>query len=111
MVTIDQIQRGAARFVDQEMLPKMQGKDKWLVTGIVTLLISKLPSIMESAENNEVIKLLGVVEDGKVDLESLITAVRPAMRATPATIQIPMGGSITIKEADIDMLYQHIIQS
>ena len=112
MVSIDQVQRGAARFVEQEMLPKMQGKDKWIVTGIVTIFLSKLPSLLHTAQEKEIIKMLNLVsEDGRVDIESIIEALRPAMRATPATIDIPMGGTVKITEADVDMLYQYIIKS
>lgn len=112
MVSIDQVQRGVAQFVERELLPKMQGKDKWIVTGITTLGLSKLPSLLQTAQGNDVIKVLGIVgEDGYLDMESIIEAVRPAMRATPAIIQIPMGGTVKITEADVDMLYQYIIQS
>ena len=112
MVGMEQIQRGATQYIDREVLPKMQGKDKWIVAGISTMLLSKLPAILNNLAENDMVKILDIFsEDGKVDVESVISAVRPAMRSTPAVIQIPMGGQIKLTEADIDMLYQYIIQS
>ena len=112
MTSIDKIQRGASRFVDMELMPKLAGRDKWIVAGIVTLYIKRLPALIEKAKSREAVKLLDVIgEDNSVDLEAVYNSIKPAAAQTPAAINIPMGGMITITGSDIDSLYNYIMQA
>ena len=112
MISIDQIQRGAARFVDAELMPKLAGRDKWIVAGIVTLYIKRLPALVEQLKSKDAVRLLGVIgEDNRVDLEAVYNSIKPAAAQTPVTVNIPMGGIITITGTDIDILYNCIMQS
>ena len=112
MITIDQIQRGAARFVDTELMPKLAGRDKWIVAGIVTLYIKRLPALVEQIKSKEAVRLLGVIgEDNSVDLEAVYNSIKPAAAQTPVQVNIPMGGTITITGTDIDILYNCIMQA
>lgn len=109
MFSADKIQRGAARFVDVEILPNLEGKDKWIVSGIATLYLSRLPALIQQAKQSPAVKLAGVIsEDGMVDIESILNGVRPAARQTPAVINIPMGGSLRFTEQDLDTLFNYI---
>lgn len=112
MITLDQIQRGAARFVDTELMPKLSGRDKWIVAGVVTLYIKRLPALVEQLKSKEAVRLLGVIgEDNSVDLEAVYNSIKPAAAQTPVQVNIPMGGMITITGTDIDILYNCIMQS
>lgn len=112
MISLDKIQRGATRFVDTELMPKLSGRDKWIVAGVVTLYIKRLPALIEKAKSSEAVKLLDVIgEDNSIDLEAVYNSLKPAAAQTPAAINIPMGGTITITGADIDALYNYIIQA
>lgn len=112
MTSIEKIQRGATRFVDMELMPKLAGRDKWIVAGVVTLYIKRLPALIEKAKSSEALKLLDVIgEDNSIDLEAVYNSVKPAAAQTPAAINIPMSGTITITGADIDALYNYIIQA
>ena len=112
MITLDQIQRGAARFVDTELMPKLAGRDKWIVAGVVTLYIKRLPALVEQLKSKEAIRLLGVIgEDNSVDLEAVYNSIKPAAAQTPVQVNIPMGGTITITGTDLDILYNCIMQA
>lgn len=112
MTAIEKIQRGATRFVDMELMPKLAGRDKWIVAGVVTLYIKRLPALLEKAKSSEAVKLLGVIgEDNSVDIEAVYNSIKPAAAQTPAAINIPMGGTITITSSDIDTLYNYIMQA
>lgn len=112
MLSIDQIQRGAARFVDTELMPKLAGRDKWIVAGVVTLYIKRLPVLVEQLKSKDAVRLLGVIgEDNSVDLEAVYNSIKPAAAQTPVQVNIPMGGTITITGTDIDILYNCIMQS
>lgn len=112
MVAIDKIQKGLVRYADAELLPKMQGKDRWVITGFLTLLAARIPEIVRSAADQPAIKLLGIVgSDGSVDIESLLNSIRPAARQSPAVLSIPFGGDIKFSEADLDTLYSYIVNA
>ena len=112
MTSIDKIQRGASRFVDMELMPKLEGYDKLIVAGVVTLYIKRLPALIEKAKSRVAVKLLDVIgEDNSVDLEAVYNSVKPAAAQTRVTINIPFGGTITITGSDIDTLYNYIMQA
>lgn len=112
MVSVEKIQRGIARYIDAELLPKAEGKDKWILTGISSLYLAKLPNIIQQVKNNPAVKLTGVIsDDGMIDLESLINSVRPAARQSPAIINIPFGGEIRFTEQDLNTIYNYISQA
>lgn len=112
MVTIEQIQRGVSKYVEEQMLPHMQGKDKWMVAGIATLYLSKLPGIMVKLREKEMINVLGLFDDeGKVDAEMIINSIKPVARSTPASFDLPFSNAtITLKAEDLDMILRYITQ-
>ena len=110
MVTIERIQRGLSRYIEEQVLPHMQGKDKWLVAGGATMYLQKLPAIVKAAANKEAVKALGVVaDDGAVDVEFIINSIKPVARTTPAVFQMPLSTStITLREEDLDTILKYI---
>ena len=110
MVTVDKLQRGIARYIEEQVLPAMKGADRWIITSAATMALAKLPGIVQ---NNSALKMLGVIgADGTVDIENLIQSVRPAARATPMTINIPFtNGKITLTEQDLDNIARYIEQA
>lgn len=112
MVTLEKVQRGAAKYIDAEILPKLQGKDKWVVTAASTIFLAKLPSLLQSFNSNAMVQAMGIIgSDGTIDLETLVASVKPAARQTPAKINIPFGGEVTLTESDLDTLYSYINQA
>ena len=109
MVTVEKLQRGVARYLDAEIMPQMHGKDKWIMSGMATLYINKIPSIVTSIKDKPAVRVLGIIgEDGSVDAESVINAIRPAARTSSAAIDFPLVGNITFSEQDLDMLLHYI---
>lgn len=112
MVTVERIQRGVSRYLDEQLMPHLAGKDRWIMTGIATLALQRLPQIVKSYSNNPSVQMLGLIApDGTVDIESLVNSIKPAARSTPAEIPIPLtGGSVTVTEQDLDMILRYILQ-
>lgn len=113
MVPIDKIQRGAARYVDAEILPKMQGRDMWVTSSIATMGIAKLPALIKAYKDNPAVKALSIVSDDgtSIDINALIDSLKPAARRTSAQFNIPFGGSLELKESDLDSLKNYIMQA
>lgn len=107
MYNIEKVQQGAARYIESEILPKLDGKSRWLVTGAATLYLAKLPTLI----NSPLITATGVVNGTNIDVETLIDSIRPAARKSPAVIDIPLGGRLTLTEQDLDALLNSIKQA
>lgn len=107
MYDITKVQQGTARYIEAEILPKLDGKARWLVTGAATLYLSKLPALL----NTPAIAATGIVSGTSIDVEALIDSVRPAARKSPAVIDIPLGGKLTLTESDLDALLNSIKQA
>lgn len=112
MVTVDRIQRGVSRYLDEQLMPHLQGKDRWIMTGLSGLYIAKIPEIVQSYAAKPAIGVLGVIgTDGTIDIEKIINSIRPAAKHCPAEIPIPLtGGSITVTEQDLDLILRYILQ-
>ena len=109
MVTVDRIQSGISRYLDEQLIPSLSGKSKWIVTGVATLAVQRLPAMISEWSKKPAVKILGVVdENGNVDINSIIESIRPAARSCPAVIDIPFVGSMTITEQDLDMILRYI---
>lgn len=113
MVSVEKIQKGAARFVDVEMLPKLDGKDRWIVAAGVSLYLSRLPAIIQGIKNNPAVKILNIIsEDGQsIDFDMLISSIKPAAQQTPASFKIPFGGTLNFTIEDIETLKTYIMQA
>lgn len=113
MVTIDKVQRGLARYIEEQILPPMKGADRWIVTGAATMGLAKLPELIQQAQNNGAVRALGLVgADGTIDIERILESIRPAAHATPASIKVPFtGGVITLKAEDLDVIKRYIEQA
>lgn len=107
MYSIEKVQQGTARYIEAEILPKLDGKGRWLVTGAATLYLSKLPVLLSSP----IIAASGIVNGTNIDVETLIDSIRPAARKSPAVIDIPLGGKLTLTESDLDLLLNSIKQA
>ena len=114
MVTVDKVQRGLAKYIEEQILPPMKGTDRWLVTGAAAMALAKLPAmIQQQLQSGGALKALGVIgTDGTIDIDGIIKSVKPAAKSSPASINIPFtNGTITLTEADLDVIQRYIEQA
>lgn len=108
MASIQQIQRGAVRFVDNELVPAFAGAEKVLVGGAAALLIANMENIVKQYAANPMVAMLGVYKDGDIDVDAVYQAFAPRFGAEKIPVKIPMVGTIKIGKAEIDKIYQYI---
>lgn len=110
MVTTNQIQNGLARYIDTEIVSKMTGWQRWVFGAGSGLALSNLNNIMAKWQDNEVVKMLGVIgEDGSVDVPRIYQEVKRQSVKGPITFNVPGMGSITLNDSDVDKLYNMIM--
>ena len=107
MKTVAQISRGVASFYDTEVRPSLSGW-KAIAYGVaVGRVASRLPVLME--QYAAILAPLGIVQDGKVDMEGLAAELRSQMDKSGGALTFAiMGDTFTFKTADVDALIRCI---
>ena len=110
MATVAQIQAGAARFIDSELIPAFSGWQKVLVGGGAGLLLKNLPNPLTALATNPMIAALGVYnpQNGTVDIDALASAFLPQMGTDALPVQIPGGVTVRLSRADFEKLARYI---
>ena len=113
MANMEQIQRGAARYIDSEVVPKIPDKDGVAVGFFGSLLVLYIGDVMESLSRNKMTKMLGIVrEDNTVNVERLRDAAKMSIRQKGAyPLDLPGNIHLTFREEDVDVLYRYITES
>lgn len=111
MIQIDQIQRGAAKYIEDEMISRLTGWQKWVIGSAAALALSRTGEIFNTLSANEAVKLLGVIgEDNAIDIDKLYAVFKEQAKKSPVTFDVPLIGAVTLTEADVDKLYNYIMK-
>lgn len=112
MVTIDKVQHGLAKFIDRELVPALTGWEKVVVGGGSGLLVAKLPGIISKYADNSIVGALGLYdpESRMIDIETLYQSIAPQV-TEKLPLKIPfIGLTLKIGRAEIDSLYNYIME-
>ena len=115
MVTIQQVQKGFVRFIDNHVAGAYSGVEKTIIIGGATLVSAGLPNLIKQYGQNGFIGALGLMDadSGYVDIDALYNAFVPHLGAEKIPVKLPKLGSIdlgTIKlgREEIDTLVRYI---
>ena len=111
MVTIAQVQRGVADFLDREVVPQLSGFEKIVIGTGGGLIAAKLPELMNKIADHPMLSVLNLYhkETGELDLDAVYAAAEPYIGAEPFAMKVPVVG-ITLKmgRQEIRDLYNYI---
>lgn len=110
MVTINQIQDGFIRFVDNHIAGAFTGWQKAVVVGGATLLTANLPNVVKTYGAMPIVATLSVYnpEAGTADIDALYNAFVPNLGADKIPVPIPKIGTIKFGKDEIDILCRYI---
>ena len=111
MVSIECIERGLARYVDEELLPNIQqGGAKGFAIGMAaSLLVKRGGNILREYAGKDIVRQMGLVAaDGAVDLDAIRDAARANIPQGGLAVDLPMGILLRVNAADVDRLYDMI---
>lgn len=110
MFKYDRVIKGITAYIDNEILTKIQGWQKWVVGAGAGMLMSNASEVYNNLKSNEFIKLLGVIDESNntINVTKLYEEIRKQAQKTSVDVNIPMVGVITLNEADVEKLYSYI---
>lgn len=114
MVTIAQVQRGVARFVDAEIVPRLSAVEKLVVGGGAGLLTAKLPEMLAGYAEHKMVTALGLydAEHEEIDLDAVYSAIKPYIGADPIPVTVPFVGiKLKFTQREFDTLYKYIMEA
>lgn len=109
MAKLNQIINGLKGYLEEELLPRVSGYQKWIVGAGVNLLLDKGVNVFNLLKENPLIKSMEIINsEDEIDLERLYNAFLSEARKSAVTFSVPLVGAVTLKETDIEKIYQKI---
>jgi hypothetical protein len=110
MVSISQAKQGANAYVNNEIISRMAGWQKWVAGAAVAVATARAEDIFAKLKDHPVVTALGVVDaDGMIDIDVLHRAFAEQARTSgPISIDIPAFGTIAINAEDVDNMARYI---
>lgn len=109
MYNLNQVMTGLTKFIDNEILTKINGWQKWVIGTGLGIATTKMENIFNSLKHNELIKALDLIdENDHINVDVIYEELMKQAQKEPITIDLPMLGALTLKEQDVMSLYNYI---
>lgn len=109
MYNYSQVINGLARYIDEEIVSKINGWQKWIVGGGIGIALSNMTDVFNQVKNNEFVKILNIVDkDDKINVEKIYKEMKKQAKKSAITFDAPVIGAITLNEQDVDKIYEMI---
>lgn len=106
----DQVINGLISYADNEVMKMLPTSGKWIVGSMITLMTAKVNEIANDLSNNEIIKMLHIVDDdGCWDVDAITDALKDsASKYGKISFDIPFVGVLAMSSEDIERIKSHI---
>lgn len=112
MATLKQFLNGLSKYLDSELLTKVQGINKWIVGAGLSMAIDNGANIFNKLKDNKFIQSMNVIdEDDQIDIDRLYKYFLEQAKKNAVTFNIDYVGAITLKHSDIEKLYTYISEN
>lgn len=100
-----------ANFIDTEIISEIKGWQKWVIGSGIGIALSDTTEMFEKLKDNDFIKMLGLIEEDKINVDKIYKELKKQAKKSSITFNIPMIGTLTLKEEDVDKLKEIIERS
>ena len=110
MYNFNKVLNGLSKYVDSEIVSKLNGWQKWVVGGGLGIYLSNANNIYHDLKEKEFVKMMGIIgENDEIDIDKIYHEMKKQAEKTSITFDLPFIGTITLNEQDIDKMYEHIM--
>lgn len=110
MVPYIKVINGVSKYIDEEIVNKIVGLNKWVVGAVVGTVLNRSANIFNNLKIHPVIKAMEIInEKDEIDIELIYREMKKQAQKSAVTLDIPLTGTITLNEQDLDKLYGMIM--
>lgn len=110
MISYTKVINGISRYIDEEIVTKLAGYQKWVVGAGAGIMLNKSTNIFNNLKINPMIKQMELINDkDEIDIETIYREVKKQAQKSAVTVDIPLAGTLTLNEQDVDKLYSMIV--
>lgn len=108
MVTIEQVQKGLARYIDVQLAGAFEGWQKAVVLAGGVLIARNIPALVDQYAGHPLAGALGVFRDGGIDIDAMHEAFAENLGGEKVPIKLPGIGVIKFGRDDLDALVRYV---
>lgn len=102
---------GVMDYATNHMMPKMDSKGQFLLGMALGVLSSRMEAVINQLADNELVKALGIIQNGQIDYDSLFNAAMAQIKRQGKLVwDVPMIGRLAFDEQDLRDLHQCIMR-
>lgn len=106
MIPYTKVINGITKYIDEEIVNKLNGYQKWIVGAGAGIMLNKSTNIFNNLKNNVMIKNMELInENDEIDIETIYQEIKKQAQKSAVTVDIPLAGTLTLNEQDVDKLY------
>lgn len=110
MVPYNKVINGITRYIDDEIVNKLTGPQRWIIGTGAGIMLMKSADIFNALKNNSIVKTMGIINaNDEVDVELIYKELKKQAQKSAVTFDVPMIGALTLNEQDVDKLYNKIM--
>lgn len=110
MIAYSKVINGITKYIDDEIVNKLAGLQKWVVGAAAGIMLTKGTEIFNGLKTSPLIKSMGIINgNDEVDVELIYKELKKQAQKGAVTFDIPLLGALTLNEQDVDKLYNKII--
>lgn len=113
MVSIECVERGIARYLDQELLPNIrtEGVKGFAIGMAASIIVKRGGNLLRDYARMPLMQQMGIVTpDGAFDIDVMREAAKANIPDTGLALDLPMGIALRINADDVDCLYDCIVR-
>ena len=109
MYEYGQVINGIAKYIDVEIIDKIEGWKKWVVGSAAGIALSNSADIFNQLKGNDYIKMLNLIDkDNKIDVDKIYKEMKKQAKKGAVTFNVPVLGALTLNEQDVERIYDSI---
>lgn len=109
MTNLNNIISGLKKFLENELIERVTGWQKWAVGAGVSMILENGANVFNTLKTNPVIQAMQIItNDDEIDIDRIYKHLIDQARKSAVTFQLPLVGAITLKADDVEKIYTYI---
>ena len=111
MVHINSVIRGLSKYVDCDLVPKLDGWQKWALGAGAALIFTGIPAKFDEIRKIPFVSYMAVIdENGMIDVDRVFQELSKQARQSPITVDLSKMflPPLTVDHTDVEKIYRYI---